>query len=229
MEPGQIIQNYYDYLRLIHHFLHPRTYVEIGYRKGESLCLASPATLTLGIDPNPLVQLPANSRIKTYTMTSDDFFRDYDLRLELGGRDLDLAFIDGMHLFEFVLRDFINLERYATRQTAILLHDCLPLDDITSRRERTTSVWTGDVWKVLHCLVKYRPDLAILLLEDAQPSGLALVSGLDPENTVLRDREQEILDTYLPLGFSYHVSNIQTIHSLAGDVADVVRRYRCVA
>ncbi|MBN1575358.1 MAG: class I SAM-dependent methyltransferase [Chitinispirillaceae bacterium] len=229
MEPGQITQNYYDYLKQIHHFLLPRTYVEIGYRKGESLCLASPVTLTLGIDPNPLVQFPANSRIKTYTMTSDDFFRDCDLRRELGGGDLDLAFIDGMHLFEFVLRDFINLERYATRQTVILLHDCLPLDDITSRRERTTNVWTGDVWKILHCFLKYRPDLTIAVLEDAHPSGLALVSGLDPENTVLRDREQEILDGYLPLGYSYHVSNLQSIHSLAGDVFDAVRRHRFAA
>lgn len=229
MEQGRINQNYYEYLKQIHHFLRPKTYVEIGYRKGESLCLSSPSTLALGIDPNPLAQLPASNRIKTYTMTSDDFFRDYDLRRELGNADLDLAFIDGMHLFEFVLRDFINLERYASGRTTILLHDCIPIDDVTSRRVRTTNVWTGDVWKMLHCLLKYRPDLRISVMEDAQPSGLAVVSGLDPRNTVLHDRLREIVDEFVPLDYSYHVGHIASIRAIAGDVYDAVRHHRFAA
>ena len=45
-------------------------------------------------------------------MTSDDFFASHDLAQVLGGRPVDLAYIDGMHQFEFALRDFMNLERY---------------------------------------------------------------------------------------------------------------------
>ena len=58
-------------------------------------------------------------------MTSDEFFAEHDLRELLGG-PVELAFIDGLHLFEQVLRDFVNLERCSTAHTVIILHDCLP-------------------------------------------------------------------------------------------------------
>jgi hypothetical protein len=36
------------------------------------------------------------------------------VRALLGGLPVELGFIDGMHLFEFALRDFMNLERLCT-------------------------------------------------------------------------------------------------------------------
>ena len=48
----------------------------------------------------------------------------------------ELVFIDGLHLFEQVLRDLINVERHSTTDTVVLLHDCLPLDEVTSGRRR---------------------------------------------------------------------------------------------
>ena len=47
-----------------------------------------------------------------YELTSDEFFARYDLSELLGG-PVELAFIDGLHLFEQVLRDFVNLERHS--------------------------------------------------------------------------------------------------------------------
>ena len=55
---------------------------------------------------------------------------------ELGGKTLDLAFIDGMHHFEFALRDFINVEKYCSADSIILIHDVYPID-ATERRSRT--------------------------------------------------------------------------------------------
>ena len=37
-----------------------------------------------------------------------------------------LAFIDGMHLFEFALRDFINTERHCSPKAVIVFDDILP-------------------------------------------------------------------------------------------------------
>ena len=60
-----------------------------------------------------------------FQMTSDAFFADHDLALFFP-RGVDLAFIDGMHRFEFLLRDFINTERRCHARSIVLLHDCLP-------------------------------------------------------------------------------------------------------
>ena len=49
--------------------------------------------------------------------TSDDFFARPDAAEVLGGVPLDLAFIDGMHQFEYALRDFMHLEHWATPES----------------------------------------------------------------------------------------------------------------
>jgi hypothetical protein len=124
------------------------------------------------------------------------------VRAVLEGQSIDLAFIDGMHLFEFALRDFINIERACEPNSVILIHDCLPIDAVTSARERTTSVWTGDVWKLVLVLVlkRLRPELHIRT-SDLGPSGLAIVTNLDPGSTVLHDRLDELVEEYVSVGY----------------------------
>jgi hypothetical protein len=185
----------YRTLRRLHETLRPETYLEIGIRKGDSLALATTAAVAIGIDPQPILARPAADNAGIFAMTSDDFFAMCDLSAELGGRDLDLAFIDGMHLFEFVLRDFANVEACATPDTVVILHDCLPVDAVSAERERSTSLWTGDVWKVVPVLRRYRPDLHLTLV-DAPPSGLVIVEGLDPTSTVLRENMARIVDEF---------------------------------
>src|SRR5262249_23021015 len=107
--------------------------------------------------------------------TSDDFFSSQDLLSILKGRP-DLIFLDGMHLFEFLLRDFYNCEKLADRNTLIMMHDCMPLNaEMADRSEvrayeqgkNTTypGYWTGDVWKIVRILQKYRPELKMACLE----------------------------------------------------------------
>ena len=193
---------YYRTLIKIHEAMRPETYLEIGIRKGDSLALATSAAVAIGIDPEPLLTKPVGDNAEIFAMTSDDFFAMCDVREVLGGRDLDLALIDGMHLFEYVLRDFANVERSATSETVVLLHDCLPVDAASAARERTTALWTGDVWKSALVLLRYRPDLSLTVV-DAPPSGLVVVRGLDPASTVLDDNMESILAEYAGLGFDH--------------------------
>jgi hypothetical protein len=195
-------ETYLDVLGRIHRHLRPRTYVEIGVQYGLSLALAQPETRALGIDPAPDLKVPAPANAKIYRETSDDFFAKYDVRAELGGLPIDLAFIDGMHRFEFALRDFMNLERHCTPRSTILFDDCFPHDRRTAQREQVAEFWSGDVWKVLVLLKKYRPDLAIHTVA-APRTGLCIVRNLDPSSRFLADNMERLVAEFMALDYSY--------------------------
>lgn len=184
--------HYLDLLRWFHQTLRPATYFEIGVFRGKSLCLADPSTLCIGLDPKPRVETRLGPNTRVFAETSDAFFANRDPVAELGGRRIDLAFIDGMHHFEFALRDFMNLERHCTRDSVILVHDCYPLDEATAARERVTQFWSGDVWRMITALRRHRPDLDVVTL-DAPPTGLGMITRLDPGSTVLATRLEDIV------------------------------------
>jgi hypothetical protein len=119
----------------------------------------------------------------------------------LGGKPLDMAFIDGMHHFEYALRDFINIEPLCGPRSLIFIHDCYPIDARSAEREQTTAFWSGDIWRLIVLLKKYRPDLAIHTL-GAPPTGLGLITHLDPASTLLRARLPELIAEGLALDFS---------------------------
>ena len=102
-------------------------YVEVGVRFGRSLALAAPTTRCLGIDPEPCVEVPLSDATRVVQSTSDDFF-DTTTVADTVGMPADLSFIDGMHLFDFSLRDFPPLQRDSRPGSVILFHDCHPKD-----------------------------------------------------------------------------------------------------
>ena len=91
-------------------------------------------------------------------MTNDDFFANGHFDDICGDRRIDLAFIDGMHLFEYTLRDFINIERRAHDNSVVLIHDIIPMNIQMGARFRTTGTWMGDVWKIITILKKSPPE-----------------------------------------------------------------------
>jgi hypothetical protein len=218
-------RGYYRVLKRLHAELRPATYLEIGIRKGDSLALASGSDACIGVDPQPLLSRPLSASCRVFEETSDDFFAGHDVRDVLGGREVDLAFIDGMHLFEFVLRDLANVERYAAPGTLAILHDCLPVDAVSASRRRTTRLWTGDVWKCVFVLLEHRPDLTLTVI-DVGPSGLLMVEGLDPANRVLSERAAAIQEKFEPLEYEYFARDRARVDGLAGTVDDVVARVR---
>jgi 2-polyprenyl-3-methyl-5-hydroxy-6-metoxy-1,4-benzoquinol methylase len=192
--------DYRELLARIQVTIRPRTYVEIGVHTGGTFRLMCPGTRGVGIDPRPQIRHAINRGARIFAETSDEFFARHDLTAELGG-PVDLAFIDGLHVFEYALRDLANLERHAGPDATILVHDCYPIDAASAERERRTARWSGDVWRLIVALRRFRPDLSVTTVA-AAPTGLGIIRGLDPSNTVLLDRYDEIVAELLALPYS---------------------------
>lgn len=172
-------------------------YMEIGCRRGRSF---SPVrSKTIAVDPVFSVKIDVithKPRLHIFQESSDDFFDSQFLeRNEIA---LKLSFLDGMHLYEYLLRDLIATERNSAADGFIMLHDCCPYDhEMTTRDldDLPDGAWTGDVWKIVPILQKYRPDLKIDVL-DCRTTGLVVVSNLDPKNTVLSENYDAIIKEF---------------------------------
>ncbi len=198
---------YLDFMALLNRELQPRSYFEIGTATGLSLdCFTCDAVC---VDPNFQVAAhvwQARRRTLMFQSASDDFFAQEDLRAFFPAGP-DIAFLDGMHRAEYLLRDVINTERSAHRRSLVLLHDCLPLNARMAERVPRLgdesegsyrNAWTGDVWRVLFALRDWRPDLRVQYL-DCPPTGLVAISNLDPSSAVLRDGYEAVVDAMMAL------------------------------
>jgi len=184
---------YLDFFTGVHERLRPRAYLEIGVAEGK--CLRLSRCRTVGIDPGFAVVVPLDGDIALFRTTSDEYFsRDNPLEAT-GGTPFEMAFIDGLHLFEFALRDFINTERHSSPNGLIVFDDVLPRTIDEAARQRHTKAWTGDVFPILEVLARYRPGLSVLPV-DTRPTGLLLVTGLDPDDTTLADHYDAIVADY---------------------------------
>jgi hypothetical protein len=219
---------YYKVLRWIHRILRPENYVEIGVHKGISLLQVVRDTPCIAVDPEPSIEQDVEQELerrlpdlKLYELTSDEFFARYDLNDLLGG-EVGLSFIDGLHLFEQVLRDFINLERNSAGHTVILLHDCVPLDEVTASRERTTDFYCGDVWKATLAIRRLRPELEMAIVPTA-PTGLCLVRGLDSASRLLEQELSDVVATYRELEFGYYLAHRQEMPEQISNAENAVK------
>lgn len=165
---------YTKVLAELHAALKPRAYLEIGVAEGDTLALSN-APVSVGVDPGFAIRKDlTRTTYAVHRETSDAFFARPD-----DGRRYDLVFVDGLHHFDQALRDILNAEARATRGAVIAVHDVLPVAKIMQTRKRHTRAWTGDVWKVIPALRKIAPDLRLTVV-DAPPSGLLLISNLQP-------------------------------------------------
>ncbi len=157
---------------------------------------------TVCVDPRlkTVSEVRMAGRTLFFRTRPETFFAENNVAALLGGA-VDIAFLDGEHLIESLLNDFINIERHCHDRSLILLHDCLPLNTRMAERAHRTDpeedtatryFWTGDVWKMLLVLRQYRPDIVLTAL-DCGPTGMIVCSGLDRHSTVLADRRAEIL------------------------------------
>lgn len=189
--------SYRDVLRRVHELVRPRSYLEIGIETGATLALAQRSERVIGVDPDRSKLradlVPPQARV--FHQTSDDFFAQHTAQDVLGEQRLELAFIDGMHWFEYALRDFMHVEAWSHPGGTVILHDCLPVFPLTASRERRTKFWVGDVWKVVSILRELRPELRIKLVATA-PSGLCVVRGLDPTSRVLAGALEDVVERY---------------------------------
>lgn len=169
----------HQFLTQLHKLLNPVTYLEIGVQHGTSLNLADPdITFAIGVDPRPLCEPKRNQVL--YHQTSKEFFdnlyrdptfyNDFGPNLNGGPLSVDLAFIDGSHLFEDALHDFKELVEYMSPRGVIVFDDVLPYNQGMAAREQCPGDWTGDVWKVDPWLRHWYPRLPKMLV-DTFPTG----------------------------------------------------------
>lgn len=180
-----------EMLSMIHQCLSPALYLEIGVQEGRSFFLAN--CRSIGVDPMPRVGKLLGDNAQLVKMTSDNFFDDP--AGDMLKSPPDLVFIDGMHLFEYVLRDFMNVEKYSSPWTLVVIDDVFPAHPAQSERRRKTRTWTGDVWKLYVVLKKYRSDLFFLPI-NTTPTGMLLIAGLKKDNHILLNNYGAIVKQY---------------------------------
>jgi hypothetical protein len=83
----------------------------------------------------------------TYRMTSDEMFVTIP-----EDKTYDIVFIDGAHTEEQCCKDIVNSMRHLNHEGCILVHDCIPYNELAQRTVRESELWNGDVWKSVHKL-----------------------------------------------------------------------------
>lgn len=156
-----------------------RNYLEIGVFNGH-IFFRIRSSFKIAVDPDfafdnsrktgKLFLNPYNFYNQYFQKTSDDFFAQ-DAPEVFAQKKVELSLIDGMHEYEYALRDVENTLKYATEDVVIILHDCNPLtkEDACSFSEwkarEFTGTWNGDVWKAILHLRSLRRDLTAFVLD----------------------------------------------------------------
>lgn len=129
-----------------------KTYLEIGVNtpkqpgySHDSIQIA----IKEGVDPNVDT---------TYKMPSDVFFRE-------NSNKYDIIFIDGDHTYEQCYRDIVNSLAILNEGGTIVVHDCIPHNEMTQRVPRETDAWHGDVWRSILRLRMEEYDLEIYTVD----------------------------------------------------------------
>ncbi len=193
--------NRHQFLAELHRLIQPRTYLEVGVASGASMALSRAPSI--GIDPGYSLTAEIQADVQLARTTSDEFFARPRPLAHLPIPVIDLAFVDGMHLAEFALRDYLAIERFTTPASVVVFDDVLPRSVDEAARRRHTRGWTGDVYKALTALRRLRPDLlvvevatkgsgvAVVLLPDSRRGGV--LPGYDEWlNDALREDPQDV-------------------------------------
>lgn len=168
--------NRHELLARLHEQLRPRTYLETGINTGRSLSLSRASSV--GIDPDFAIAEEIQADVHLARTSSDEFFARRRPLAHLPVPVVDLAFVDGMHLAEYALRDVVAVERFTSPTSVVVIDDVLPRTVPMANRKRETKRWTGDVFKVPAALRAMRPDLVVVEV-DTQPTGTCVVLLMD--------------------------------------------------
>ena len=211
LTPGQFKETYVN--RALARFDHPRLYLEIGIREGDSFRLAR-ADRKIGIDPERMRAFGTVRPGELYfEQTSDQFFGTHALDI-LEPASIHVALIDGLHEFRQALRDLSNLEPYMHRGGVVILDDCNPR---TAERGSETPIggaWNGDVWKVPALLLELRPDLRTATVDADE--GIGVVSGF---GTATMPPDEAEVERFKALSYDHLAANRTALLNLVPPAA----------
>lgn len=151
----------YDLLNFLIRENNFKKYLEIGCNSGRCYDKVFCESKTC-VDPN-LHPFMVNKL--TYNISSDDFFK-------INCETFDLIFIDGLHVSDQVYLDIENSLKILNDNGVILLHDCLPKEEIHQRPVRSSPHWNGDVWKAL---ARYRSNPNLFIMTVNTDEGLGFI------------------------------------------------------
>lgn len=126
----------YDILNRIAARIGAKRYLEIGVSTGETISRIK-IPERWGVDPNPTLVGVRSSTVFVPT-TSFAF-------LETQPRRFDLAFVDGDHRADVVVREVSLIP--LTDRGVVVCHDASPSTETMQTAECHGGEWTGDVWK----------------------------------------------------------------------------------
>ncbi len=167
-------------------------YLEIGVFNGH-IFFRIRSTFKLAVDPDfrfdkirktgKTILNPYNLYNQYFQKTSDDFFSQ-DAPTVLAEKKIDVALVDGMHDYDFALRDAENTLRYLSDDGVIVMHDCNPQTREAAcsfaewNARSFTGTWNGDVWKAILHLRSTRNDINVFVLDCDH--GLGIVTRKKP-------------------------------------------------
>ena len=156
-----------DLINDIAKIIDARSYLEIGVETGLTFNQVKIFQKT-AVDPRFLFDYQRDFRtnLSFHEITSDEFFKKL-AKNEIKNQKFDLVFIDGLHVFEQVVKDFMNVINHMNLGGVIVIDDTVPIDEfsalpsqkdcyrlrIESGRHNDGS-WHGDVYKLIYILSK---------------------------------------------------------------------------
>ncbi len=184
-----------EFLAKMKRILRPNTYIEIGIASGTTLFSDPIPNFVIGIDPNPAFESKVGSRLNAVhnsmimRSTSDNAFAQLSSQRLLGDRKCDMAFVDGLHHCEVVLRDIANCARLSREHALIFVHDIFPGNEIEASRQppNQPGSWMGDVYKVVPAIWQFLDWIPTVLVVDVPPSGMFILrTGGDIYNGIMK-------------------------------------------
>jgi Methyltransferase domain len=185
-----------------------KNYLEIGVFNGRVFFRVK-SSFKIAVDPEfifdgarkagKLFTNPYNLFNKYIQKTSDDFFAQ-DAASLFAEKKVQLALIDGMHEYSFVLRDVENTLKYLSDDGVIIMHDCNPQTKEEAgsfeewQKKGSVGQWNGDVWKSILHLQSLRDDINVFVLDCDH--GLGIITKRKPENKLHFSQEEIKALTY---------------------------------
>lgn len=147
--------------------LNARTYLEIGVNAGNTFRLVDVLEKT-GVDPDFRFDVDAvrNDRTRLIAETSDAYFASLPVSVKF-----DVVFIDGLHSFEQVVKDFSNTVIHTHDRSVIVLDDTVPNDVFSTlptsweaaefriKFGNSSRDWHGDVFKSVFYINDFWPGM----------------------------------------------------------------------
>jgi len=179
-----------------------KNYLEIGVFNGH-IFFRIKSPFKIAVDPEfrfdffrklgKIFLNPSNINNKYFSKTADDFFAQ-DAPTVIGNKKIEISLIDGMHEYEYALRDIENTLKYLSDDGVIVVHDCNALTKEANvsfadwKARNFSGTWNGDVWKTIVHLRSLRKDIDAFVLDTDH--GLGIITKRKPLQTLSFSKEQ---------------------------------------